>query len=221
MKKQITIAIFIFVFASLNFSCKSTKSTSQATAETEETTVMSDPEKSRINRFVSVDNILDLRTGLSIDEAVSKLGSKPYNVFSAQADGHHIVQYKYRLTKYEVPADDVNNYGIEKKSTKVYYAPGEQDLYILFNAAGKLEYMVTSQGGINEQLLRQNNLLYVIKKDKDKFAADSDKLYRQTNSNPFHPLMPCTTCDKDKKDNKPADDKKNTITIKLEPAGKN
>ncbi len=221
MKKQIIIAIFIFVFASLNFSCKSTKSTSQATAETEETTVMSDPEKSRINRFVSVDNILDLRTGLSIDEAVSKLGSKPYNVFSAQADGHHIVQYKYRLTKYEVPADDVNNYGIEKKSTKVYYAPGEQDLYILFNAAGKLEYMVTSQGGINEQLLRQNNLLYVIKKDKDKFAADSDKLYRQTNSNPFHPLMPCTTCDKDKKDNKPADDKKNTITIKLEPAGKN
>jgi len=221
MKKTITFGLFLLSITSTYTACKSTKATSQSTAQTEETTIISDAEKTRINRFVSVDNILDLRAGMTMDETVSKLGAKPYNVFSAQADGHHIVQYKYRLTKYEVPADETNNYGIEKKTSKIFYASGEQDLYILFNGTGKLEYMVTSQGGINEQILRQNNLLYVIKKDKDKFASDSDKSYRETNSNTFHPLLPCTNCDKDKKDAKASEDEKNTIRIKLETAGKN
>ena len=151
-----------------------------------------------VDRFVSVDAILDLRAGMSIDETISKLGSKPYNVLSLQADGHYIIQYKYRLTQFEVNSDNLNTYGIEKKNNTTLYSKGYEDVYIVFNGLGKLEYMVTTKGAMSEQLLRLNNLLYVIKKDKDKFASDSDKSYRETNSNVFYPLIPCPNCDKKK-----------------------
>lgn len=220
MKTQISLGILVVSMAILLPSCKSTKATSQSTGQTEETTVLADPLKARLDRFVSVDAILELRAGMTIDEVGTKLASKPYNVFSAQADGHHIVQYKYRLTQLEVNAEDVNNYGVEKRSNKTFYAGGVEDLYVIYNAAGKLEYMVTTKGAMSEKLLRENNLLYVIKKDKDKFANDNDKLYRETNSNVFYPLLPCTDCEKGK-DSKSSTEEKNTIKIKLEPAGKN
>jgi hypothetical protein len=217
--KFFVLAAGLFSIAALTQSCKSSKSSTQAVAKTEETTEMADPAKARIDRFVSVEAVLDLRAGMSMEEATTKLGGKPYNVFSAQADGHHIVQYKYRLSKIEVNAEDVNNYGLEKKNNKLYYAGGAEDLYLVFNGAGKLEYMATTQGAMSEKLLRENNLLYVIKKDKDKFATDADKSYRQTNAGVFYPLLPCNNCEK-KEDAKPAEEK-NTIKIKLEPAGKN
>jgi hypothetical protein len=177
-------------------SCKSGKATTQRIEPRSETTTIvqaADPTYARINRFVSVDAVSELRTGMTYQDVLLKMAAKPYNILSAQADGHHIVHYKYRLTKMEV-----------------FYNPGEEDLYVVFNAAGKLEYMVTSQGSMSEKLLRDNNLLYVIKKDKDKFAADADKNYRQTNSGAFHPLLPCTNCPDKKEEAKPAEDKSNT-----------
>jgi hypothetical protein len=194
-------------------SCKSGKATTQRIEPRSETTTIvqaADPTYARINRFVSVDAVSELRTGMTYQDVLLKMAAKPYNILSAQADGHHIVHYKYRLTKMEVPTTEVNNLGIEKSNNRVFYNPGEEDLYVVFNAAGKLEYMVTSQGSMSEKLLRDNNLLYVIKKDKDKFAADADKNYRQTNSGAFHPLLPCTNCPDKKEEAKPAEDKSNT-----------
>lgn len=188
--------ILILPIALLIYSCKATKATSQSTASTEETTEIVDKEKSRIDRFVPVEAVADLRAGMSIDEVSSKLGSKPFNLVSGQADGHHIVQYKYRLSKFEVPTENVNNNGIEKKTNKLFYDQGFQDLYVVFNGNGKLEYLVTTEGAMSEKLLRENNLLYVIKKDKDKFSTDTDKSYRETNSDAFSPLVACPDCDK-------------------------
>jgi hypothetical protein len=54
---------------------------------------------------------------------------------------------------------------------------------------------VTSQGGLSEKLLRDNNLLYVIKKDKDKYAADPDRNYRLANGGAFTPMLACKNCD--------------------------
>jgi hypothetical protein len=186
----------LLTLAVITYSCKSTKSTTQATAATEETTEIVDKEKARIDRFVPVEAVADLRAGMTIDEASAKLGSKPYNLISGQADGHHIVQYKYRLSKFEVPTETVNNNGVEKKANKLFYDQGYQDLYVVFNGNGKLEYLVTTEGAMSEKILRENNLLYVIKKDKEKFANDPDKLYRETNSDVFTPLVPCQDCDK-------------------------
>ena len=197
MKKQLLL-LFVGLVALLFSlqSCKSTKATTKTTVNAEETVLIESGPNSHLNRFVSVDAVLDLRPGMSYDEVYGKLGSKPYNLFSAQLDGHHIFQYKYRLTKIEVPSENANNYGLEKKNNKVIYQPGDENLYIVFNGAGKLEYMVTSQGSESERILRENNLLYVIKKDKDKFASDTSRAYRATNSDPFNPLLPCSDCNK-------------------------
>jgi hypothetical protein len=204
MKNKLFSALLGLALISLtNQSCKSSKATTQSVARTEETTELADPAKTRLDRFISVEAVADLKAGMSVDEVVAKLGSKPHNLISAQADGHHIVQYKYRLTSIEVNAEDVNNYGLEKKNNKTYYRGGEEDLYIVFNGAGKLEYLVTSQGGMNEKLLRDNNLLYVIKKDKDKFAASGESQYRETNSGAFGAMVVCPSCES-KKDGKSA-----------------
>ena len=197
MKKQLLLLFVVLVTLLLSIqSCKSTKATTKTNVNAEETVVIESGPNSYLNRFVSVDAILDLKPGMSYDEVYAKLGSKPHNLFSGQLDGHHIFQYKYRLTKIEVPSANTNNYGLEKKNNKVVYQAGDENLYIVFNAVGKLEYMVTSQGSESERILRENNLLYVIKKDKDKFASDTSRAYRATNSDPFNPLIPCSNCDK-------------------------
>lgn len=219
-KKEILTGLVLISLSLLQQSCKSTKATTTAIQPKEETVVIQEGDNVRINRFVSVDAVSDLRTGMTVAEAQGKLGAKPYNVLSAQADGHYVIQYKYRLQKIEVPTTEADKFAIEKQNNKQLFSPGEEDLYIVFNGAGKLEYMVTSQGGVNEKLLRENNLLYVIKKDKDKFAMDPDKSYRQTNSNIFYPLLVCPSCAEKKEEAKPAEEK-NTIKIKLEPATKN
>lgn len=200
--------------------CKSTKTTTQTIQAENETTILSDPEKARINRFVSMDAVSELRVGMTIPEVFSRLGAKPYNVLSAQADAHTVFQYKYRLVKMEVPAANANNFGIEKQNNKLLYATGEEDLYIVFSGAGKLEYMTTSQGGITEKLLRDNNLLFVIKRDKDKFMSDTSRLYRQTNSNPFYPMIPCSNCP-EKKEEPKAKEEGNLFRIRMENGSKN
>lgn len=216
----LSISICMLSIGMLHQSCKSTQATTTAIQPREETVVIPEGDKVKINRFVSVDGVSDLRAGMTIAEVQSKLSAKPYNILSAQADGHHVIHYKYRLNKVEVPTADMDKFGVEKLVNKQFYAPGEEDLYIVFNGTGKLEYMVSSQGSINEKLLRENNLLYVIKKDKDKFASDTDKSYRVTNSNVFYPMLVCPSCGEKKEDPKPASEP-NTIKIKLEPSGKN
>lgn len=176
-------------------SCKTAKTSVQRTEVSEETELLQPGEKTQLQRFVSVEAVSELRTGMTIEQVYAVLGSNPYNLLSAQSSGHHIVQYKYRLTNIEVPSKDVNNGGIEQRNNKTYYLPDMQDLYIVFNGSGKMEYLVTSQGGITEKLLRSNNLLYVIKKEKDKFEVNTEKEYRSTNAGVFYPMMPCTNCD--------------------------
>jgi hypothetical protein len=218
--KKILMGLIIISLSPFLQFCKSTKATTTAIQPKEETVVIKEGDNVRINRFVSVDAVSDLRTGMTMAEAQGKLGAKPHNVLSAQADGHYVIHYKYRLQKIEVSATDADKFAIEKQNNKQLFSPGDEDLYIVFNGAGKLEYMVTAQGGLSEKLLRDNNLLYVIKKDKEKFAMDPDKSYRQTNSNVFYPLLVCPSCG-EKKEEPRSSEEKNTIRIKLEPAPKN
>lgn len=198
--------LFLFLVAGTFVfqSCKSTKAITQSSTSNDETVVLSDPQKARIDRFVTVEAVADLRAGMTLSEVTSKLGSSPHNLLSAQADGHHIVQYKYRLSQMEVLAEQVNNVGVEKKNNKLYYKPGNHDLFIVFNPAGKLEYLVTEEVAMSEKLLRENNLLYVIKKDKDKFVANPDPNYRKTNAAVFSPMVVCPDCDAPKGNSKPS-----------------
>jgi len=193
-KNAILVAAGLIAVSILNESCSATQATTVAApAATDAVEVYNGP-TTKVDRFVSVEAVADLSAGMTYAEVVAKLGAKPYNVFSAQANGHRAVQYKYRLLNMEVPTENVNENGIEKGKNKLNYMPGYQDLFIVFDGADKLEYLTTTEGEKTEKLLRDNNLLFVIKKDKSKFSADTSSAYRLTNSDVFYPLSPCTTC---------------------------
>jgi hypothetical protein len=194
--KHLYFTLFLLTSYMMTTSCKSTKAVTLSTPPAIEMQVIDDTQKSKLDRFISVDAVSGLQMGMTIDDVFLRLGSKPHNLISAQADGHHIYHYKYRLNNMEVPSDQTDNPGIEKKSNKQFYTGPMQDLYLVFNGTGKLEYLVTTQGGITENLLRDNNLLYVIRKDKDKYVSNPDPLYRNTNAAAFLPLTPCLDCDR-------------------------
>jgi hypothetical protein len=54
-------------------------------------------------------------------------------------------------------------------------------LNILFNKENRLEFIYSNSNQIAEGLMREANLYYVLKKDKDKFANDLSPEYRQAN----------------------------------------
>lgn len=194
--KHLIYAFLMLVSSVMHTSCKSTKAVTLSTPPVTEIQEIAVTQKSKLDRFVSVDAVSGLQTGMTIDDVFVRMGGKPHNLISAQADGHHIYHYKYRLSNMEVPADQTDKPGIEKKSNIQFYTGAVQDLYIVFNGASKLEYLVTTQGGLTEKLLRDNNLLYVIRKDKDKYANNPDPLYRNTNAAAFLPMTPCLDCDR-------------------------
>ena len=195
MKKNVILmAAGMLAVTVINQSCSSTQATTIAAPVTTDAVEVYNGPTTKIDRFVSVEAVADLSAGMTYSEVVSKLGAKPYNVFSAQANGHRAIQYKYRLLNMEVPTDNVNENGVEKGKNKMNYLPGYQDLFIIFDGEDKLEYLTTTEGNKTEQLLRDNNLLFVIKKDKSKYSDDTSAAYRLTNSDAFYPLLPCTTC---------------------------
>jgi len=195
MKKNVFLfTLCLSSYLLVNQSCSSSKATTVSAPVSTEAVESYNGPITKVDRFVSIESVADLSAGMTYAEVVAKLGSKPYNVFSAQANGHRAVQYKYRLLNMEVPTDNINDNGIEKGKNKYNYMPGYQDLFLIFDGTDKLEYLSTTEGDKTEKLLRDNNLLYVIKKDKAKFSSDTTSAYRLTNADAFYPLFPCTTC---------------------------
>jgi hypothetical protein len=81
----------------------------------------------------------------------------------------------------ELPTTKRNEVGIEKGANKLKYTSDIYDLNILFNKENRLEFIYSNSNQIAEGLMREANLYYVLKKDKDKFAIDFSPEYRQQN----------------------------------------
>jgi hypothetical protein len=147
--------------------------------------------KSELAQFVSMDDIANINIGMSFTNVKTILGI-PFNIIMGQNDGVVIYQYKYRLINLQVPLRLSNNFGVEKGNTKFKYGPDLHDLYLMFNKDSRLEFIKSSLDDATEQMLRANNLLYVISKDKEKFANDESLEYRKVNGIYFDPL--CINC---------------------------
>ena len=172
MKKQ--VLFLILLSASILFiSCnrKSKKVTVPTTRE----------EVKDIPKFVTMNEVANLSIGMSYTEVKNIMGT-PYNILSAQMDGYALYQYKYKQIYVELPTTKRNDLGIEKAaSNKLKYTSDIYDLNILFNKENRLEFIYSNSNQIAEGLMREANLYYVLKKDKDKFANDLSPEYRQQN----------------------------------------
>ena len=98
----------------------------------------------QVAKFTSVENVVDLKLNSSLAEVISKLGSKPYNIYSNQKDGYIIYTYKYKLVERKVNPGLINSRGGETTGTEVYNGK-EHTLFLLFKN-DQLESFVTTDG---------------------------------------------------------------------------
>lgn len=119
----------------------------------------------QVPKFASVENVMELKINSTLDEVVSRLGSKPYNIYSNQKEGYTIYVYKYKLVERKVNPNLMNSRGGETTGTEVYNGK-EQTLYLMFKE-GRLESFVTSDGRKDSgPVIKLNNSLYMITSDK-------------------------------------------------------
>ncbi|MBN9293868.1 MAG: hypothetical protein J0G96_07810 [Flavobacteriia bacterium] len=123
----------------------------------------------QVAKFASVEDVISLKPGITFNEAVSLLGSKPYNILSNQLDGYTIYAYQYKVIERQISSDISNRKGGETTGTEVYNKR-EQTAFLFFKN-DKLESLITSQGRKDSyNLALLNNTLYVITKEKDKYV---------------------------------------------------
>jgi hypothetical protein len=171
MRKQVLFLGFISVSIFL-VSCS--RNTSNVTAPTVREEVKDIP------KFVTMNEVTNLTIGMSYTEVKNIMGT-PYNILSAQMDGYALYQYKYKQIYVELPTTKRNDVGIEKGANKLKYTSDIYDLNLLFSKENRLEFIYSNSNQIAEGLMREANLYYVLKKDKEKFANDFSPEYRQTN----------------------------------------
>ena len=163
MKKTITIFGAIMISALFFTSCKTVQ----------------------VAKFTSVENLYQLKLNSSLDEVISLLGSKPYNILSNQIDGYKLVTYKYKFVERKVNPKLINSIGGETTGTEVY--SGKEQTVFMFFKANKLDSFVTTDGRKDSPaLIMLNNSLYAITKDKDKYIVVPTTVEdSKENLNPF------------------------------------
>jgi len=100
------------------------------------------PNPIKLVSFVNVEDLLDLKGGMSMQEVTTKLGQKPFNIISSQNDGYTLVNYKYK--KVHVILNDQNENQIGAKGQKEYGSKID-DAYLVFNRDGKLELVISKE----------------------------------------------------------------------------
>ncbi len=124
----------------------------------------------QVAKFTSVENLYQIKLGSTIEEVISLVGSKPYNILSTQIDGYTIYTYKYKFVERKVNPKIINSRGGETTGTEVYN--GKEQTAFMFFKGGKLESFVTTDGRKDSPaLITLNNTLYTITKDKDKYIV--------------------------------------------------
>jgi hypothetical protein len=132
------------------------------------TVLLSSCKTVQVAKFASVENVMEIKINSSLEEVISKLGSKPFNIYSNQKEGYTIYTYKYKLVERKVNPKLKDSRGGETTGTEVYSGK-EHDLFLLFKE-GKLESFVTSDGRKDSNpLIMLNNTLYTISMDKGKY----------------------------------------------------
>jgi hypothetical protein len=110
------------------------------------------PNPVKLVTFVNVDDLADLNAGMTKQEVYAKLGKKPFDIVSTQADGYSIVSYKYR--KVHTILNDQNENKIGATGDKEY-GTKIQDAYLVFNKENKLELVASKEAMEESQIVHR------------------------------------------------------------------
>lgn len=106
------------------------------------------PNPVKLVSFVNVEDLSDLNAGMTKQEVFNKLGKKPFDILSSQADGYSVYLYKYR--KVHTILNDQNENTLGATGQKEY-GTKIQDAYVVFNKDNKLELVVSKDEMNNTQ----------------------------------------------------------------------
>lgn len=128
--------------------------------------------------YTSVEKIIQVKKGMTIEQANKTLGIEPYNVYNLQADGSSILIYHYRtkVRRMTVPRNYVKKEqtvrGEERSQTEgvPWYNKEHNLLYVLFED-GKVKSLLTDQGRSDAEylLLVNNNIKSITQKELTTF----------------------------------------------------
>ncbi len=163
MKKSILKSVLLVAFAAFT-SCKTTQ----------------------VAKFTSVESLQQIKLNSSLDDVITVLGSKPYNILSSQIDGYSIFTYRYKFVERKINPKIINSKGQETEGKEVYN--GKEQTLFLFFKANRLEALVTTEGRKDSPaLIVLNNNLYTITKDREKYIIlpSSTEDPKNIDMNPF------------------------------------
>jgi len=133
--------------------------------------------------YTSVEKILKIKQGMSINDVNSTLGIEPYNVYNLQEDGSSVLVYHYRTVqrRMTVPNNPTQKVevirGEERSQTEgaPWYDLDHSLVYILFNN-GRVESLMTDQGRSDAEylLLVNNNIRTISGEDLTTFKSVLD-----------------------------------------------
>ncbi|NJO88794.1 MAG: hypothetical protein HC831_07425, partial [Chloroflexia bacterium] len=133
--------------------------------------------------YTNVQKILNVKKGMTLQQANAALGIEPYNIYNIQEDGGTILTYHYRTKqrKMTLPTDITKREkvqrGEERSQTEgePWYDMDHQLLYVLFQE-GKVKSLITDQGRADGEfiLLSNNNIRKITNEDLTTFKVVLD-----------------------------------------------
>lgn len=134
--------------------------------------------------YTSVDKIISLKAGMTIQQANAVLGITPYDVFHIQDEGSSIVTYKYRIadrrqkmtgSQKKIEADKHRE--ISQTGGEVWYQKEDHTLFMLMRD-GKIRSLLTDNGIKYSKIIlfEDNDIRFISKQELSRFSEYYQKL---------------------------------------------
>jgi hypothetical protein len=135
-----------------------------------------DPVNVKTVDFLSVEDLLGMKIGMTLDEIIKKTGKAPFDIIYNQADGYNVVKYHYKRI-YKVVTDkqelEINN---KVQPNKLEFGYDFDTSYLMFNKLGKLDMV------ISESNMQKGLKVIEFAKDTYKQTLNEGKLFINPNS---------------------------------------
>ncbi len=120
--------------------------------------------KKIIPNYTTVQEIYNLKKGMSLDRVNATLGIGPYEFYTTFEGGDKVLVYKYKKQYQLIPSNELNDReGLSGGGTERY--KNEGDLYIVFDQkTNEMVYFVTTKGReIAKKIINESNQLRLLK----------------------------------------------------------
>lgn len=112
--------------------------------------VNDDPVKVRSVDFLTIEDLLEVKLGMTLNEVTKVVGKKPFDIVYNQNDGYNVVKYFYKKI-YKIVSDKTE-LDVKKNSTNNFQLGYDfETAYLMFNKYDKLD-MILSEGNMQKGL---------------------------------------------------------------------